>query len=54
MFHHLPKGKKGKKGGGGSSSRSQSDTPRSMFQVMVSFNFYLCLFSNIKYILLLF
>jgi hypothetical protein len=47
MFHHFSKGKKGKKGDSSSSSRSQSDTPGSLFQVMVSFNFHLCLFSII-------
>jgi hypothetical protein len=47
MFGHFSKGKNGKKGGDSSSSNSPSDTPRSLFQVMVSFNFNLCLFSTI-------
>jgi hypothetical protein len=47
MFRHLSKGKKGKKGDDSPSSKSQSDTLSSLFQVMVSFNFHLCLFSII-------
>jgi hypothetical protein len=53
MFHHFSKGKKGKKGYG-LSSRSQSDKPISLFYVMGSYNFHLCLFPIIYYILLLF
>jgi hypothetical protein len=53
-FVIFSKGEKGKKGNDSSSSRSQLDTPNSLFHVMVSFNFHLCLFSIIYSILLLF
>jgi hypothetical protein len=39
VFRHS-KGKKGKKADGLSTSRSQSDKPSSLFQVMVSFNYF--------------
>jgi hypothetical protein len=47
MFRHFSKGKKVKKDDGSSSSMSQLDTPNSLLQVMVSFNFNLFLFSII-------
>jgi hypothetical protein len=41
VIHHLMKGKKTKKVDESSSSKSQSGTPNSLFQVNVYFNFHL-------------
>jgi hypothetical protein len=55
MLLHLRRGKKGKKkvNESSSSSRPRSDTTNSLFQVTISFIFYLLFFTIIYYILLI-